>query len=146
MTWVLRIFLLTENLCTTWHAIPLRHITNPSIFITDIWSPWYSTAKTNWTISWNKNRNIQIGRWYDKIESNNFTLKIPDIDSVKLDVCDNKRNSLISIANAIIAPQVIFNANETTSNGINSDDVSDNLRSSPPICVFFSKENRVIAF
>lgn len=33
-----------------------------------------------------------------------------EMASVKLDVCDNNKNSLISIANAINAPHVIFNA------------------------------------
>lgn len=39
-----------------------------------------------------------------------ITLKIFAMASVKLDVYDNNRNSLISIANAMNAPQVSLNA------------------------------------
>lgn len=37
------------------------------------------------------------------------TLNIPAIDKVRLDVYVTTRNSLISIANAIVAPTVTFN-------------------------------------
>lgn len=42
-----------------------------------------------------------------------FTLKIPEIASVKLDVYDSNKNSLISIANARNAPQVTLIPNST---------------------------------
>lgn len=59
---------------------------------------------------------------------------MPDMASVKLDVYDNNKNSLTSIANAINAPPVIFIANIIPSGDNESDDaVSDNFSSASPV-------------
>lgn len=62
-----------------------------------------------------------------------FTLNIPDIDNVKLDVYDSNINSLTSIANAINAPAVILVAKITASGDNNPvDDGSDSFNNSSP--------------
>lgn len=58
---------------------------------------------------------------------------MPEIASVKLDVYDNNRNSLTSIANATNAPDVIFIANKMpVVDADESDEESDNLNSVSP--------------
>lgn len=53
--------------------------------------------------------------------------------SVKLDVYDNNRNSLISIANAMNAPQVSLNAKKTPLGVTESlTDASDNCHNASP--------------
>lgn len=57
---------------------------------------------------------------------------MPEIAKVKLDVYDNKRNSLISIANAINAPNVIFMAKKTPSGDTEESDVSESFSKASP--------------
>lgn len=58
---------------------------------------------------------------------------MPEMANVKLDVYDNKRNSLTSIANAMNAPPVIFVANIRYSGDTESTVLSDNFNSASPI-------------
>lgn len=64
-----------------------------------------------------------------------FTLKMFAIASVKLDVYDNSKNSLISIANAINAPPVNFNAIKIALGDTESLTVSDNFNNASPVLI-----------
>lgn len=55
-----------------------------------------------------------------------------EMANVKLDVCDNNINSLISIANAMNAPHVIFRAKKIPLGDTESPAPSDNFNKASP--------------
>lgn len=70
-------------------------------------------------------------------ENMRYTLKIPAIESVKLDVYDSSKNSLISMANAMNAPAVAWTTKYILSGeSPESDSVSKNSKSEYPANAF----------
>lgn len=90
--------------------MPARQTTKPNALTKLNWSPLYSTAKTNWKISYKNIQKICFKFTFDAIYIKlKLTLNMPAIDKVKLDVFDNTINSLTSMKKAKVAPADIFN-------------------------------------